>query len=212
MEVARNENFTGDLEQIDPTFKDHVKVLASSLFNPKSLIIKGIHGQKVRARDFLRYLQTYINIFNGGTLPTPTILIDAIAETNNLILYNDCLNLYIDSMRDRLNEIDPYFNQTELSDIHRKTKNESCQMFQKARKMGGQVLIPTFLHRLENVIEEKFTSFQRENNEKRNRFKEKSNLYNKKIAAEIREDSMMNAHELDVLFSSAKQSALAEKI
>lgn len=66
--VARG-NFTGDLRQIDLVFIKYVKELASKLFAPENLIIKKVNGEKVRARDFVTYLQNYINVFNGNTLP-----------------------------------------------------------------------------------------------------------------------------------------------
>lgn len=76
MTVARSKNFTGDMQQIDPEFRKYVKELVPSLFRPENLIVKKINGEKVRARDLLQYLQSYIDIFKGGTLPETPILIE----------------------------------------------------------------------------------------------------------------------------------------
>lgn len=69
--VAQGNTFTGDLKQIDPEFVQYVKELVPALFAPDKLIAKTINGQKMRAQDLLQYLQAYVNIFNGDTLPEP---------------------------------------------------------------------------------------------------------------------------------------------
>lgn len=74
--VAREMNFTGDLRQIDSNFIKYVQELVPSLFAPENLVIKKINGQSIRAKDFVQYVQAYLNIFNGNSLPEPkTILI-----------------------------------------------------------------------------------------------------------------------------------------
>lgn len=67
--VAQGNEFTGDLQQIDPTFITYVKELVAVIFAPENLTIKQINGQRVQASDFVVYLQTYLEIFNGDTLP-----------------------------------------------------------------------------------------------------------------------------------------------
>lgn len=73
--VAHGNNFTGYIQEIDSDFRKYVKELVPSLFAPENLIAKKINGQKVRARDLIQYLQTYIDIFNGDTLPEPTTVL-----------------------------------------------------------------------------------------------------------------------------------------
>lgn len=60
-----------DVQQIDPRFIENVKELVPSLFAPGKLIVKKINGQKMRARDFITYLQAYVDVFNSDTLPEP---------------------------------------------------------------------------------------------------------------------------------------------
>lgn len=74
--VAHGNNFTGDIQQIDADFRKYVKELVPSLFAPEKLITKKINGQKVRARDLIQYLQTYIDLFNGNTLPEPKTVLE----------------------------------------------------------------------------------------------------------------------------------------
>lgn len=69
--VAKGNNFNGDLQKIDVDFIKYVKMLVPSLFAPENLIVKKINGQKIRVRDLVTYLETYVNIFNGNDLPEP---------------------------------------------------------------------------------------------------------------------------------------------
>lgn len=72
--VAREDNFSGNLQLVDAEFKQYVKELVPSLMAPENLIVKRISGRKVRAKDLVTYLQTYLNIFNGDALPGPKTL------------------------------------------------------------------------------------------------------------------------------------------
>lgn len=120
--VAREQHFTGDLRQIHPDFIKYVKELAPALLAPENLVLKKINGQKIRARDFLAYLQAYLNMFNGNSLPEPkTVLM----VCYNLILYNDCLNFYINTMQKTINAAEPYFEEYELMQLHQNAKNEA---------------------------------------------------------------------------------------
>lgn len=69
--VAQSNQFTGNLSEIDAEFLEYVKRLANDLFAPQNLYIKKINGQAVRARDFVSYLQTFVDVFNGDSLPEP---------------------------------------------------------------------------------------------------------------------------------------------
>lgn len=71
MIVAQGVDFTGDLKQISPEFLNYTKELVPALFAPGNLVVKMINGQKLRARDFLQYLQAFTTVFNGETLPEP---------------------------------------------------------------------------------------------------------------------------------------------
>lgn len=65
------ETFSGDIHEIDTEFIKFVDALMPSLFAPKNLLVKKINGRKVRARDLIQYLKTYLNVFNGSNLPEP---------------------------------------------------------------------------------------------------------------------------------------------
>lgn len=69
--VARSRNFSGHLQQIDTEFINALKEFVPGILAPQNLVTKHFSGRKIRARDFIQYLETYVNIFNGNTLPDP---------------------------------------------------------------------------------------------------------------------------------------------
>lgn len=69
--IVAEDTWNGDIKEIDSRFISYVKELVPSIFAPEKLIVKTINGQKLRIRDLVTYLQTYIDIFNGDTLPEP---------------------------------------------------------------------------------------------------------------------------------------------
>lgn len=174
--VAQGENFTGDLNQIEPNFIKYTKLLTPLLFAPENLIVKKINGQNVRARDLVPYLQAYLKIFNEKSLPEPKSVLlvckrthiwpwssfeqkklwfwkkkpdgilfevchkisnhfhlnvsfskKATAEANNVILQNDCLNLYVDSMQKSLDATQSYYNEFELDELHQRVKEKAIK-------------------------------------------------------------------------------------
>lgn len=65
--VARARNFTGDLTDIDAEFLKYVKELVPSLLAHEKLVVKKVNGTKIQARDFVKYLQSYVDVFNNDT-------------------------------------------------------------------------------------------------------------------------------------------------
>lgn len=72
--VSRSKNFTGNLQQVDREFLNSIKEFVPAILAPNNLVIKHINGRKMRARDLIKYLETYVNIFNGNTLPDPEMV------------------------------------------------------------------------------------------------------------------------------------------
>lgn len=63
--------FQGNMEDIEADFKEYLQILVPSLLAPEKLVVKNINGEDVRARDLVQYLEEYIKIFTGATLPEP---------------------------------------------------------------------------------------------------------------------------------------------
>ncbi|XP_031631878.1 atlastin-like [Contarinia nasturtii] len=219
--VAQGSGFTGSLEQISADFKQYVKLLVAGIFAPEKLQVKKINGQILRARDLIQYLQAYTNVFNGDTLPAPTTVFRATAETSNQILYTDCLNNYMDAVQKSIIEVKLYFSESEFFQIHSTAKNTAISQFLSKPKLGGQEFATSFRNKLENSIEEKFISFKSENERKRLDFIQKANLYNDKVGREAFNSAKQKAHNeilasnlenfnLHNVCSTVKWAALAE--
>lgn len=69
--VAQDQHFSGNLEEISSKFKNMLKELIPKLLSPENLLIKKVHGQKVRAKDLIQYLKSYVSVFNGKDIPEP---------------------------------------------------------------------------------------------------------------------------------------------
>lgn len=65
------QDFDGRLSSISDKFKICLKTLVPMLFAPENLIVKQVHGVKLRAQDLEQYLKSYVNAFTGGQLPEP---------------------------------------------------------------------------------------------------------------------------------------------
>lgn len=69
--VANSHQFIGNLKEIDAEFLKYAKQLTQNLFAPENLQPKKIDGQAMRGCDFVSYLQTFVDVFNGDLLPEP---------------------------------------------------------------------------------------------------------------------------------------------
>lgn len=152
--VANGVDINGDLSKIDAEFIAQVKKLVPLILAPENLVRKKINGHKIRCRDLVTYMQSYVNVFNGNTLPEPQSVLDvgqiiskiirivqkricrngflfvqATAATLLVILCSDCFNNYTQMMQkgfeDKLlDENDPYFSELELKMAHDNAQKE----------------------------------------------------------------------------------------
>ncbi|XP_031629339.1 atlastin-like [Contarinia nasturtii] len=162
--VAEGDEFTGDVQQIDPKFRKYVKNLVISLFAPENLIVKRINSQKMRAQDLVQYFETYLNIFKGDSLPKPKTIIEANIDASNTILQKECHNYYIKTMDKKLEERD--LSATELIDLHKQTKSEAISQFLEKPKLGSDDHASTFKSKLEYDIEETYQRIEKDNLQK----------------------------------------------
>lgn len=120
--IVANGQFTGDMEEIDSDFKKYLQELVPSIFAPENLVnlVKEVNGQKVRAHELVQYIEQYTKVFNGETLPEPKTVLQATAEVNNMILYNNSLYEYLNSMGKYFtNDVEvTYYNRIEIEKIH----------------------------------------------------------------------------------------------
>ncbi|XP_031633228.1 atlastin-like [Contarinia nasturtii] len=174
--VATGRNINGDLSQIDAEFIEHLKSLVPSILAPENLILKKINGQKIRARDLVTYLQTYVTIFNDEETPRPNTVMAGTALASIMAAFIECLDFYVDSMNQRIeekshNEIAPYFNQIEFKEIHDDAKANALSKFAIQPTLGGDEIVRPFRNKLAKDIQTKYNSFRQANEEKENNSK-----------------------------------------
>ncbi|XP_031639434.1 atlastin-like [Contarinia nasturtii] len=184
--VTQQPNFTGNLKEIHPDFIKYTKELTLSIFAPENLVVKKINGHEVRARDLIPYLQSYLHLFNGQTLPEPKTVLMATREINHLILSNECIHFYIDYMQKSLNATQSYFSGNELKELHRSAKNKAIELFQTKSKFGTNELILDHQKRIEIDIEDKFNIFHLENDKMYRNYIETAKLFNEKMVNTIK--------------------------
>ncbi|XP_031633739.1 atlastin-like [Contarinia nasturtii] len=164
--------FSGTLQEIDKEFLDYVKILVPSLLAPENLAIKKINGQKVRARDWIKFLEKYFDVFSGDKLPKPTFILNATAELSNQILYDECMKHYVDKMEKMVRKVDSFIEENVLTRCHIQAENEAVAKFSEKPNIGGDKITSSFVSRIKEKIAQKYTSLKNENVIKRRNYNE----------------------------------------
>lgn len=61
---------------IEPDFKEQLKLLVPLLLSPENLVVKQIGGNRIRAKELLHYFQSYMAIYKGDELPEPKSMLE----------------------------------------------------------------------------------------------------------------------------------------
>ena len=72
-------NFSSDFIfsiDIEPDFKEQLKILVPLLLSPENLVVKQIGGNRIRAKELLHYFQSYMAIYKGDELPEPKSMLE----------------------------------------------------------------------------------------------------------------------------------------
>ncbi|CAH1163951.1 unnamed protein product [Phaedon cochleariae] len=170
IKVATSPTFDGRLAEIDPEFRDNLKILVPMLLGPENLVLKKINGDKVKVRDFVQYCRSYMQIYEGNELPEPKSMLVATAEANNLAAVADAKEVYVSMMEEVCGGAKPYLNTETIETEHRRVRDKAIQQFSSKKKMGGDEFSQTYKEQLEKDIEETFVQFKA-HNEGKNIFK-----------------------------------------
>uniref|UniRef100_A0AC34QAN8 GB1/RHD3-type G domain-containing protein n=1 Tax=Panagrolaimus sp. JU765 TaxID=591449 RepID=A0AC34QAN8_9BILA len=170
LEVARKQQFKGELEDIDATFLSNLRVFVPRLFDSNTITPKVINGQPITCRELLEYFKMYITIFHGEDMPEPKSMLEATAEANNLAAVALAKAQYVHQMEDICGGGAPYINTETLEKEHQNCLNSAIQCFKKTRKMGGSEFSLKYVEKLENELIEQFGYFAKAN-ENKNLFK-----------------------------------------
>jgi len=161
--VAQEKNFKGNVMEIDPDFLNCVKDLVPSIFYPEKLIVKRINGEKVRAREFVIYLEEYVKAFDSDEMPAPKSILAANADGQIRILYEKCSTVYVNMMENAFHNPKIYFTKQELDRKHEHANSSSLSKFRIGKKLGNQSLISEWEEKLINSNWLKFAEYQKIN-------------------------------------------------
>ncbi|CAH0728670.1 unnamed protein product, partial [Brenthis ino] len=164
--VATNPNFKGDLTDISDEFKQCLKQFVPMLTAPENLIIKKIGGQKVKAKDMMLYFKSYMNIFNGSTLPEPKTILEATAEANNLSAVAEAKEVYERLMEEVAGGAKPYLSPGMLATEHRRARDKALHSFHSKKKMGGDEFSDRYSEKLTKELDEQYEEYRLRNDDK----------------------------------------------
>ncbi|OAD53941.1 Atlastin [Eufriesea mexicana] len=163
LNIATNPHFDGRLSEIQPEFKEQLKVLISMLLAPENLVTKKINGQIVKARDLLEYFKSYMKIYKGNELPEPKSMLVATAEANNLAAVTEAREFYMRLMEDICGAKTPYLRTALLENEHARCMDKAMCIFQNKRKMGGDEFSQTYMKKLWQDMDKAFLQFKKQN-------------------------------------------------
>ncbi|XP_045453224.1 atlastin-like [Melitaea cinxia] len=164
--VATDPNFRGKLSDISAEFKQCLKEFVPMLAAPDNLIIKKIAGQRVKARDLLIYMQSYMNVFSGSTLPEPKSILAATAEANNLSAVAEAKDVYETLMDEVAGGAKPYLQPALLQEEHRRARDKALHIFNSKKKMGGDEFSASHSQKLREELDEQFEQYRLRNDDK----------------------------------------------
>lgn len=166
LKVATNPNFDGRLADIAEEFKIHVQEFISSLLSPGFLVVKEINGSTITGKELIEYFKAYIKIFQGVDLPEPKSMLEATAEANNLAAVANAKDHYVKQMELKCGGGKPFLHPEALQKEHSLCRQDSVQLFESIRKMGGKEKSKVYLERLEKEIAELHRNYISHNSSK----------------------------------------------
>lgn len=170
LKVATNPKFDGRLSDIEPDFKEQLKILVPLLLAPENLVLKKISGQYVKSKELVQYFKSYINVYKGDDLPEPKSMLEATAEANNLSAVAGAKEMYTVLMEVVCGGSKPFLNSAHLEAEHLRIKDKSMDFFNNKKKMGGLEFSEKYKSQLSSDIEDAYNAFKA-HNESKNIFK-----------------------------------------
>lgn len=160
------EQFKGQISEMNPNFVDHLRVFVPQILSPKNLLVKKVGGSQVNGQSLLEYFKVYAETFKGGEMPEAKNLYDATAEASNLAAVSNSKNFYLKSMKGICGTNKPYVNPKILEQKHNQLLKESLKMFESTKKLGGEDYSKNYCDDLMKEIANSFDEFVEMNNSK----------------------------------------------
>ncbi|KAL5008598.1 hypothetical protein ScPMuIL_014179 [Solemya velum] len=166
LKVATNPHFDGRLKDIEPDFKEQLKILVPLLLSEDNLVVKEINGCQVTCQELVEYFKAYIKIYQGEELPEPKSMLQATAEANNLAAVASAKSQYMKTMEEVCGGNQPYLHPDQLEREHKNILERAMDLFRTTRKMGGPEFSENFKEKLQEDLKEAYENFQKHNESK----------------------------------------------
>ncbi|XP_018006530.1 atlastin-2-like, partial [Hyalella azteca] len=101
LSASRNPNFKGHLEQLDPLFVEHLKLLVPRLLAPENLVVKRscvTLGKPATADELVELFRTFIKFFNDGNLVQATSMVELMSRMASEAARKRALEVYREAM------------------------------------------------------------------------------------------------------------------
>uniref|UniRef100_A0A336M3B6 CSON008975 protein n=1 Tax=Culicoides sonorensis TaxID=179676 RepID=A0A336M3B6_CULSO len=201
--------FDGRLSLLEPEFRTALKDLVPMLLAPENLVIKQIHGQTVKARDFVRLFSLYNQVFMGDTLPEPKTLLAATAEASNLAAFEAAKEIYIHEIEE-FSTNNCHLNASEFKEAHENIKERAIHEFESKHKMGGEALVQSYHQKLKNELERIFTNLKTSNDKFNLNEIKASKMYYKQNIDEICQVNSLDLAMLEEEHARIKNEAMEQ--
>jgi len=170
--VIQKAEFDGRLKDIEDEFVTHLKLLVPRLLSPENLVVKEIGGQKIKARDLLKFFTIFMEVFKDNDLPEPTTLFEFAARASSQAAMEAGKSLYNEQMDSLVGGDRPFLKTIQMENEHERIKALAIQTYLEKNKYGrkNQSVVEKYQTSLEEEIESLHEKFAQQN-EAKNVFK-----------------------------------------
>ena len=182
---AREKSFTGSVINASEDFRSFAQEIQNcieKLVNPDNFPFKTLNGNVLSAKDVLDIFRSYTEIFNSDELPSSNDLYNAAAERCNAVITSKCVTAFVTTLESSLSSV-PYLEENELDEAKENAEEDAMKMFRKSRKMGDAEVISAAKKELKSRLDEKFSTFQSQNQIRRNEARQRMETEVREILA-----------------------------
>ncbi|RZB39306.1 atlastin-like [Asbolus verrucosus] len=164
--VDASAEFNGDLKDIDECFKQHIQEFVEMILAPQNLILKTIHGGKIKAGDLIHYIEEYSSVLKEGKMPKVETIFKATVEAHHKAAALSSLKLYKKIMDCDCKLNPKCYSSSEIYHKHSITKLKAVDHYGKTKKFEDSEINDKYLLELKNSMDEEFQEYRKINEQK----------------------------------------------
>ncbi|XP_018010180.1 atlastin-2-like [Hyalella azteca] len=185
MSAIRDEYFDGRLNQLDPLFVEHLKVLVPRLLAPERLVEKrsaARQGQPATGEELVGLFRIYMEAFRERRVVLPTTLVEIMVRHKSHEVYKMAFNCYKESMYLKTKPWRRSFEDSFLNSCHSESKSGAIAAYnsenQYTRNSALFATAADVRKGLEKNIEDHFKTYVQKNEKmKLDEFESRSRFY-----------------------------------